>query len=255
MQHINTAYATYFNIKYNRKGHLFEGRFKAYVVQKGEKLKAVTQYIHMNPIRAKMVENLKQYAWSSHNQYIGTTDKGPAEPEHVLSLFGDKLAAAVKRYEEYMASSPVLSKQRNKLGIYGDYVLGEEDYVRKINLFFKNVNLSDEIIQKTSLKKFYEPEAILSAVSGHYGIARMQVVSEKGKWNQAKRHLIYLLKEDCGLSMSEIGRLLKLHHSGVGKVYRKMLLATYKDTGLRKNLRLIRTRYDIIFGDKRVESA
>jgi len=85
MRKFGTGYATYFNKKYNRKGHLFQGRFKAVHVKDNEQLKTVFVYIHANPISLiepkwkengiknsqKVIEFLENYKWSSYSDYLG----------------------------------------------------------------------------------------------------------------------------------------------------------------------------------------
>ena len=66
MRHINGAYTTYFNKKRQRVGHLLQGRFKSILVDMDEYCKELSRYIHLNPIRAKMIDNLKDYRWSSY---------------------------------------------------------------------------------------------------------------------------------------------------------------------------------------------
>lgn len=56
MRHINGAYTTYFNVKRARSGHLFQGRYKAILVERDEYAKELSRYIHLNPVRAKLVE-------------------------------------------------------------------------------------------------------------------------------------------------------------------------------------------------------
>jgi hypothetical protein len=58
MRHINGAYTTYFNVKRKRSGHLLHGRYKAILVDKDIYAKELSRYIHLNPLRAKMVEML-----------------------------------------------------------------------------------------------------------------------------------------------------------------------------------------------------
>jgi len=60
MQHINSAYTTYFNIKRERSGHLFQGRYKSILVEVDEYAKELSRYIHLNPVRAKMVDSVIQ---------------------------------------------------------------------------------------------------------------------------------------------------------------------------------------------------
>jgi hypothetical protein len=66
MHYVNGAYTTYFNIKWARSGHLFQGRFKAILVEKDEYAKELSRCIHLNPVRAKMVQAPEQYAWTSY---------------------------------------------------------------------------------------------------------------------------------------------------------------------------------------------
>lgn len=56
MRHINGAYTTYFNVKRARSGHLFQGRYRAILVEKDAYAKELSRYIHLNPVRAKIVE-------------------------------------------------------------------------------------------------------------------------------------------------------------------------------------------------------
>ena len=66
MHHGNGAYTTYFNVKRARSGHLFQGRYKAILVEKDEYAKELSRYIHLNPVRAKMVEQPEQYEWTRY---------------------------------------------------------------------------------------------------------------------------------------------------------------------------------------------
>jgi len=66
MRHINGAYTTYFNVKRQRSGHLFQGRYKAILIDIDEYAKELSRYIHLNPVRAKVVEAPEEYDWSSY---------------------------------------------------------------------------------------------------------------------------------------------------------------------------------------------
>jgi REP element-mobilizing transposase RayT len=77
MRHINGAYTTYFNIKRKRSGHLFQGRYKAILVEKDEYAKALSRYIDLNPVRANMVEKPEDHEWSRYNFYIGRKKTPP----------------------------------------------------------------------------------------------------------------------------------------------------------------------------------
>jgi REP element-mobilizing transposase RayT len=73
MRHINGAYTTYFNIKRKRAGHLFQGRYKAILVEADTYAQELSRYLHLNPVRAAMVAQPEEHPWSSYRYYIGTT--------------------------------------------------------------------------------------------------------------------------------------------------------------------------------------
>ena len=75
MHYINGSYTTYFNLKRGKSGHLFQGRYKSLVVDADSYFQELTRYIHLNPIRAKVVENPGDYKWSSYKAYIGRKRK------------------------------------------------------------------------------------------------------------------------------------------------------------------------------------
>jgi len=71
MQNINTSYTVFINRKYGRSGHLFQGRYKAIVIDKDNYLLSLSRYIHLNPVRANIVDSPEQYRWSSYREYVG----------------------------------------------------------------------------------------------------------------------------------------------------------------------------------------
>jgi len=80
MQQLNTSYTMYYNVKHNRVGHVFSGRFKAKLVSGNEYLLALTRYVHLNPVKiramrdktpAAKIEELRSYRWSSYGCYAG----------------------------------------------------------------------------------------------------------------------------------------------------------------------------------------
>ena len=71
MQWLNVSYAAYYNKKRQRSGHLFQGRFKSVLVEADEYLKPLSRYIHLKPVRAKMVAGPGEFLWSSYPAFIG----------------------------------------------------------------------------------------------------------------------------------------------------------------------------------------
>jgi REP element-mobilizing transposase RayT len=71
MRRLLTAYTVWFNKRHQIHGHLFAGRFKSLVVERGEYLVSVSRYIHRNPVEAGLVDNAEDYPWSSMRIYAG----------------------------------------------------------------------------------------------------------------------------------------------------------------------------------------
>jgi putative transposase len=103
MQWLNISYAAYFNRKRDRVGHLFQGRFKSILVDADAYLLELSRYIHLNPVRANLVENPSEYAWSSYGAFVGKR-KAPdwLETEWLLSQFGRRVKSAGKKYKEFV---------------------------------------------------------------------------------------------------------------------------------------------------------
>jgi len=98
LSNFQNSYAKYFNLKYQRKGSLFKGRFESVLIQDDYQLLHLSRYIHLNPYSSGMFkekEELISYRWSSFPQYLGTT-KGFANPKIVLGQF--KNSSAYKKF-------------------------------------------------------------------------------------------------------------------------------------------------------------
>lgn len=84
MLSLHTSYSLYFNRKYDKVGHLFQGRFGQKIIDKDEYLLQVSSYVHLNPIKDGLVERLDSYQWSSYPDYIGLREGTLCDKELVL---------------------------------------------------------------------------------------------------------------------------------------------------------------------------
>ncbi len=102
MHRINGNYARYFNWKYQRSGHVFQGRYKAILVQDERYLFAVLRYIHRNPVDAGVASTTIDYAYSSDRFY--RRQQGlPVDTDTVLDCLADDRSKALEKYRELMA--------------------------------------------------------------------------------------------------------------------------------------------------------
>lgn len=101
MQNINTSYTVYANKKHKKNGHLFQGRFKGIIVDKDEYLITLSRYIHLNPVRAGIVQKPEESKWTSYPSYIGKAN-GLVDTDDTLTRFSDTKRKAVKKYREFV---------------------------------------------------------------------------------------------------------------------------------------------------------
>lgn len=246
MHFINMSYGKYYNTRHQRKGYVFEDRYSAFVIQKGEPMKWQVQYIHMNPLRAKMEKTLGLYKWTSHNKYVGKDEKSPADCDYVLSLFGQDTKEAIPAYEAYMGQAKILNKVKAEIGMYGSGIIGDESFIKHIRLSIDNKKLPEEISNRREIRKTYSAHEIISAVSRYYGISDTVLCSKRGRWNVYKKVLIYLLVNDGGLGGADIGRLIGMHQSSISKAVKRIEDKMTKNKLLCEEIKKIRVIYNIL---------
>ncbi len=104
MRHFNGVYTQRFNRRHGRVGHVFQGRYKAILVQKDSYLLELARYIVLNPVRAGMVRGPKDWSWSSYRATAGlTTAPAWLQTDWVLSAFGPRTSNAQTRYRAFVA--------------------------------------------------------------------------------------------------------------------------------------------------------
>ena len=150
IQNISFRYTRYINKKQKRIGHLFQGRYKALIVERDTYLLQLVRYIHLNPLRANMVANLVDYLWSSHLTYLGKSKISWLTTQSVFELLTPNQNQSVVAYQQFMSQDPDLnfsfSMQKNFPAICDD------QFMQQLNLLQK---IDTEMI-KITLKKLVE---------------------------------------------------------------------------------------------------
>lgn len=133
MQNLAFRYTRYLNARLKRGGHLFEGRFKAYLVDRDRYGLALVRYIHMNPVRARMVKQPSAYPYSSHRAYLGRERPPWLTTDWVLGQFGTRVGTARLRYARFVNDGK--AEGHNEVfhgGQVDSRIVGEEDFVRGV---------------------------------------------------------------------------------------------------------------------------
>ena len=96
---IGVRYVYWYNYKYSRTGHLFQGRYKSEVVENDPYLLTVLRYIHQNPQKAEIVKDIKNYPWSSYNEYLG--EKNICDIDFILDIFSENRKKALLEFTKF----------------------------------------------------------------------------------------------------------------------------------------------------------
>ena len=128
MRQLNGVYTQARNKRYNKTGHLFQGRYKAILIQKDTHLLEVCRYVVLNPVRARMVEKPEDWRWSS---FRATANQEPARPclttDWILRQFSRTRAKAEKEYRQFVQWG--IGKETIWSAVKGQTLLGEEDFI------------------------------------------------------------------------------------------------------------------------------
>ncbi len=173
MSRIGTSYAWWYNRKYGRSGHVFQGRYGSECVEDDTYLLTVVRYIHNNPVKAKMVSAAEDYRWSSIQEYYGGREypSGLTEIEFVLGMIHEKRTEAIKGFREFM-------KQENE-----DKCLDEQIKLRKTDGEVKaeiEAMMSGEPIGKLLGLEKAKRQEILKKIKRSEGVTQRQIARVTG---------------------------------------------------------------------------
>lgn len=230
MQHINGAYTNYYNAKRKRSGHLFQGRYKAIVVEADEYAQQLSRYIHLNPVRVGLSARPEEYRWSSYPEYIGMR-KQPEwlETSAILGYFGaaDQRHGNYRKFVEDLLGSDYESPLS---GVVAATVLGSEQFVCAITERHLDGKQHDRDLP-SARKLITKPtvQAILEAVSTISPSAR--AVKSAG---------LYLCHHYSGAGLKEIGEQFGIKESAVSQASRRFRQVLARDEELLKQIEKVR---------------
>jgi REP element-mobilizing transposase RayT len=198
MRQLNGVYTQITNRHHGKVGHVFQGRYKAILVQKETYLLELARYIVLNPVRARMVREAKDWPWSSYQQTAGiNTINSWLASEWMLSAFGTDLGTAQKKYRQFISEGK--NQPAPWESLQNQVFLGSETYVKEI---FKKIDLKKDLSEMPTSQRrekakplsWYEEQA------------------------ETRNEGITSAYNSGGYSMKEIGNYYQLHYSRVSRI-------------------------------------
>ncbi len=216
MHHINSSYTMYINKKRKRSGHLFQGRYKAIVVDRDNYLMELSRYIHLNPVRAKIVESPEEYTYSSYKYYVTKGKNDLLYVDFILDMMSRDRSEAKKKYRIFVESA-IGKELENPMGeVYGGMILGSKRFIKKILKQCKKEYMSrEEVSHRRALWASYGMEEALQAIAEELQIRKEDISKDR----EARKIAIFIIKKHTGITNRMIGEYFGgLSYSAISKV-------------------------------------
>jgi len=216
MHYLNAGYTGYFNRGHKRAGHLLQGRYKALLIEKEGYLLAVSRYIHLNPVRAGIVEKPEKYRWSSYPEYVRKrTKKGWLEDRWILRQYSEDLAQARKLYKRFVEEG-IQTPQSPFEELKDGLILGTESFLNEIKRKI-SVKRHKDIPQSRGMAQQLALGDVVDAVAERVGIEPVELSTGRRRNKRERRICLYLLRTLTDMGNEEIGKHFEISYSAVSK--------------------------------------
>ncbi|MCD6581014.1 MAG: transposase [Desulfuromusa sp.] len=193
MRHLNGVYTQRYNRRHGYDGQLFRGRYKAILVEEDNYLLELVRYIHRNPVRAGIIDNIEQYPWSSHHSYLSSEKSNWLHKDFILKMFSSDFKKSHRAYQQFIIKedSEEISQIYEKKKLPA--VLGRVEFIDWVKNTFYTEKSHKQVPDSDQLAP--EIEQIKSTVCRYYNIASDQLErSVRGISNEPRNVAIYLTR-------------------------------------------------------------
>jgi REP element-mobilizing transposase RayT len=241
MRRLLTGYAVNFNRRHRRHGHLFQNRYKSILCQEDTYLLELVRYIHLNPLRAKLVKDYKdlgKFIFCGHGAILGRSHYTFQDSAYVLQLFGENIRASRRKYQEFVRSGSEKGRRPDLVGgglvrsqggwsavkalrRIDDYqkgderILGDSDFVKNV-LSKANERMEQKYrlaAEGFDLKQVAERVAELMGMGGEEVMAR----GKGHRTVRARSLLCYWAVDRLGVSQTHLAQILHLTQSAISQ--------------------------------------
>lgn len=245
MRRLLTGYAISYNLRHSRHGHLFQNRFKSIVCDEDAYFKELVRYIHLNPLRARLVSSLaelERYPWCGHSVLLGKIENDWQDLDYVLKWFGSGQKEARRTYRQFIKQglnhgrrpelvggglirsaggwSAVKALRRSDTQEAADErILGSSEFV-------------EQVIKESEKKLKYQfPDGVLLTKSKQLivrecnkekiSLQALQAGSRRRDISKTRLRLTKILVGEYGISQAEAARLLGVSSTAIAKAIQR----------------------------------
>src|SRR5437667_11054517 len=206
MHWLLVSYTVYFNRRHRSSGHLFQGRYKCFLVQEGDYLLGLSRYIHLNPVRGMSLgkgtpterrKRLRAFRWSSYPGYAGLKEPYPfVKEEMVLGELGGARKGERLRYRRLVEEGLVREVENPFEAVRWQAVLGNESFVQKLRDRLKGLHRHRREIP--SLRRIGEgarAEEVLEKVAKKFKVQSQRVLKKGERGLEARNVAMWMIGE------------------------------------------------------------
>lgn len=233
MQNILFRYTRYWNRRYRKMGHLFQGRHKAILCDQENYLLELIRYIHLNPVRSRIVRDPSRYAWSSHGAYVKGDGAGWIAIEEILPRWGRHRAEAVGAYQRFVREGLREGHRKDLYELVDQRYLGDDAFVKKAARQVKE----EEPARAMEISWEEIREGVLKGMR-----VRAEAVFDRGREREAvriKRVMAWVGREVGGLTNQSMAKTLGQDPGALSRGLRKLGAEIEKHKNLQKTIQAI----------------
>jgi len=238
MRHVNGVYTQRFNRYHGKDGQLFRGRYKAVLVDADSYLLEVMRYIYRNPLQAGLTDTLNDFEWSSHHGYLSRAKKWDwLYKDVLLSMLSAKPGKQRSAYLDFVSLGSPEEIERFYTLKKLPSILGTDSFKEWIGEKFDQLRFHGEIPDSRQLA--FSPQKIIDLVCDHFKVDKEELsLSRRGKENLSRDVAIYLVRQKCRCTLSEVGRHFAIYnYSTVSSAFERVKTRKKRDRLVQKYLK------------------
>jgi hypothetical protein len=225
MQNLSFRYTQWFNRRNNIHGHLFQGRFKALLVDGESYLLELVRYVHLNPVRCGMVRDPVEYPWSSHRAYLGDGEIPWLTTDWVLGQFAAECSEARRQYTNFTMDG--LDEGYRK-----DFHRGESD-----SRVLGDDRFLEQVADETKLPRAIRPklEDIVSLVCRENSIVQDQLATagQHRRLSESRALIGWLARSTDAATLTEVGERCNRDVGTMSSALRRLDQRALQDAALK----------------------
>lgn len=213
MRQLNGVYTQTYDKRHDRVGHVFQGRYKAILIDKESHLLATCRYVVLNPVRAKVTRSPGEWKWSSYRATAGIEKSHPClNTDWLLGQFATKKETAMKKYQEFVKSG--IGEATIWTSVKGQIILGEKEFIEK---FIDHVRKHEDIKEIPRSQRYVNRPPLGE-------LFKDEMIKDKRRRDKKMREAV----RKYGYSQMEIAEHLGMHYSTISRLMREDGTSKYK---------------------------